>query len=438
MTARVSSRPQAAVKAELREEIPAVLRTLPMTLVGVVCLSACTPPGDRAASGNAPAGPPPSTAAHVRTAIARSSVVPLRIPIVGTLFGAEQVVVSTKVGGILRQTSADFGDRVAPGDPLTQVDSADYEVAVARAAAALGETLARLGIPEPPGSDFDTERVSTVVRAAAELENAQFTYRRTLELPGTYSTQELNDIEARLRVAEAEHRIALDEAAALVATARERAAQRLLAERALRDTLTRAPAIPSTLGAGGADHWIVAERLVTEGQYLGAASSVYRLLVVDPLRLRARVPERYLSQVRVGHGVTVEHASAAPPLKGKVVRVSPTIDASSRTFEIEALLANEGDALKPGVFVSGAIDVAEPPVAVFIPADALTMEGGATRVFIVEDGAARRRDIRVGRQSAGMVEIVEGLSGGEAVVTEGAATLIDGAAVEIIQDAASD
>lgn len=405
------------------------------TCVGAAALAGCTPPGERA-GGAPPVRPAGDAVARVRVAPARAEAVPLRIPIVGTLYGAEEVVVSTKVGGILRRTFVDFGDRVSPGDSLSQVDPADYEVAVARTSAALGETLARLGCTEPPPADFDTESVSTVARSAAELENARFTHRRMLELPGTYSTQELSDIEARLRVAEADHRIALDEAAALVATARERAAARLLAERALRDTLTRAPPIPSTLGAEGADHWVVADRLVTEGQYLGAASAVYRLIVVDPLRLRARVPERYLAQVKAGHAVRVAYSESAPPLRGEVVRVSATIEPATRTFEVEALLENEGDALKPGVFVSGSIEVASPPTGIFIPADALLMEGGATRVFVAEEGVARRRDVRIGRQAEGSVEVLDGLAAGEAVVTQGAATLIDGAALEIMEDAA--
>jgi len=402
------------------------------TMLLVVCgawQAGCSE-GDAARGGETPkAAPQPVVEVEVMTAVPEARA--WRIPIVGTLAAAEQAIISTKTAGILRRTFVDVGGIVAPGDPLAQVDRVDYDVAAEQARASLAEVLARLGVAEVPDESFDLKRVSAVARAAAQLENARFTSERLTRMGTAYSEQELNDASTQLRVAEANHQLAVDEAAALVATARERHSLLRMAEQKLTETLTQAPPIPSTRGEQGADQWIVAARLVTEGQYVNVGDQLYRLLVTDPLKLRSRVPERYAGDVKPGLQVELERVEDHRQLAGRIVRISPSVDPASRTFEIEAVIDNKGGELMPGAFAIGAIVPDATRQAIYLPSNAVLTSGGVMRVFVVEEGAAKQRPIQTGRQEEGLVEVVSGLREGERVVTRGAAILTDGMAVQV-------
>lgn len=396
----------------------------------LLLLSACgksQPAGGDVATRPTRGGP----AMTVEVEMVRAQALAHRIPIVGTLFAAEAAVISTKAAGLLRQTFVDVGNKVKPGDPLAQVDRIDYEMAVRQAEALLAESLARLGVESVPSESIDLKLVSTVQRADAQLENAKRTFDRLTNLEGAVSAQERDDITARLRVAEADHRLALDEAGALAASARGRNAALEFAKQKLSETLTLTPPIPTTLGKSGAAEWVVAERVVTEGQYLNVADAVYRLIINDPLKLRSKVPERYASEILIDQSVQLEDVDGNAAARGKIARISPAVDPASRTFEIEALIDNESDALKSGTFAKGMIVAEGTTKTLSVPAAAIVTAGGATQLFVIENGTARRRVVQIGRQADGRIQIVSGLNEGEQVVSRATAALTDGAAVRV-------
>jgi RND family efflux transporter MFP subunit len=361
---------------------------------------------------------------------AESRVMPLRIPIVGTLDPGEEVTVSTEAPGILERTYVDVGEFVAPKEPLAEVDDFDFAAELAQARAARAEIFARLGVTSLPDESFDLQSVSSVRRAAAQVENARFTYERFAALGSAASKQELSDVSARLRVAEAEYQLALDEAAALVAAARDRNAQVELAERRLAETRTLAPPIPSTLGAPAKARWIVAQRLVTEGQYVAAATPLYRLIIENPLKLRCQIPERYAGEVRVDQVIDLDNIAGASRANGRITRVSPAVDPQTRTFAIEALVENPGD-IKAGAFVNGSIHAETSRPSIVLPARAVLTTGGVPHVYIVDEGRAHRRDVRLTGQYEDHVAIAAGLEEGAHVVISGAAALDDGVAVQV-------
>lgn len=365
----------------------------------------------------------------VETVRARS--VRRHIPVVGTLFAAEEAVISTKASGVLRRTFVDVGRSVRPGDPLAQVDPRDYETSVEQARSSLAEVLARLGVSEVPDESFDLNRVAAVERAAAQLENARFSHDRLVQTEATYSEQELNDVRTRLRVAEADHQLAIDETAALAAAARERRSLLHRAEQRLSETTTTTPPIPTTLGAEGAEEWVVAARLVTEGQYVNVGDPLYRLLIGSPLKLRSKVPERYAGQVGVGQQIELTVVEGASPPKSVITRVSPSVDPANRTFEIEALIDNSSRSLKPGAFGKGVIIADDSAQALFVPVTAIVFDGGAPHVFVAIEGAAHRRSVRIGRREGDQVEIASGLEAGMQIVSQGGSALTDGAVVEV-------
>src|SRR5690606_20438827 len=107
-----------------------------------------------------------------------------------------------------------------------------------------------------------------------------------------------------------------------------------------------------------------------------------------------------------------------PPATGRVARVSPAVDESTRTVLVEAELPNEDGLLRPGAFATAEI-VTRPDVsAVLVPADAVITFAGVTKVLTIDDGRVVETRIRTGRRVGGDVEVLEGLAAGESVILE--------------------
>jgi RND family efflux transporter MFP subunit len=107
---------------------------------------------------------------------------------------------------------------------------------------------------------------------------------------------------------------------------------------------------------------VVAERHADAGEFLGDGSVAFVLEQRAPLRLRFRVPERYLAQVRTGQKVTA-HVDPYPdtPFTGKLTLVGQSVDPASRTFLAEADFANADHRLRPGLFARVDVELGAGP-----------------------------------------------------------------------------
>jgi membrane fusion protein (multidrug efflux system) len=146
------------------------------------------------------------------------------------------------------------------------------------------------------------------------------------------------------------------------------------------------------------------------------------------------VPEKAAASVHVGQGVSVS-VEAYPDRRfdGEVSRINPAVDPETRAFEVEALLDNAEDELKPGFFAKATIASDRVERAIFVPADALLYVYGVYKVFAVEGDKLRETEVKVGEREGDRVEVAEGLSAGESVaIPIRGQELRDGAVVEAV------
>jgi len=145
----------------------------------------------------------------------------------------------------------------------------------------------------------------------------------------------------------------------------------------------------------------VAERLVSEGEMVRATqgSKLFRLVVENPLKLQAAVPERYAGQMKPGRPVelTVE-AYPGRTFTGTVARVSPTVDTANRTFLVEVAVPNDDHALKPGTFAVASVVIGEETAAT-VPEEAIVRFAGVTKLFVVDGGKVRAVPVELGLRS---------------------------------------
>lgn len=368
---------------------------------------------------------------EVRVAPVMRRAVQRGIDVTGTLYGDDEAQIAAKTSGRVAAVPKDVGDHVAAGELLAQIDRTDYELERQQREAALREALAKLGLDQMPGADFDLATVPNVQRAGAEEHNAQAKFNRGKELhdndPPLISDQDYADLQTALEVASRTVKTEMLVARTLLSQARSRAVDLAAAEQRLRDTEIRAPV------RGDSEGYVVAQRLISTGEYVSEGKAVFALVDTDPIRFRAEVPERYAGEIHPGQAITIRVEAYAEDFVGKVARISPRVDPQSRMFLVESEIPNADGRLKPGGFARGRISTNMEEGVAFVPQSAVISFAGVKRIFSVENGKAVEHRIATGVQIDDSVEIVGGLPAGVMVVVEGVNKLAPGMAVNVAQ-----
>jgi RND family efflux transporter MFP subunit len=376
-----------------------------LLLVLAVAGSGCSDDG-----AGATARPKSEEPRPVRLVAATAGSLARTVTATGTLAAEDQVVLNTKVAGRLAELPVDLGSVVRHGDVVAVLDLVDFRLQVEQASTALAQARARLGVPVDGSADqVEPEKTALVRQAKAVLTQAgaQRIRLAALHRDGILSKAELDQADAEFRVAEARYQESLEEVRSRLALVAERRAALQLAEQSLADATLRAP-------FDGA----VRERHLSIGAYLAVGAPVVTIVRLHPLRLRLAVPEREASGVRAGQPVHIRPEGDGVRATGKVVRLSPAIDERTRTLMVEAEIPNDDGALRPGAFANADIVVDPEETAVLVPADALVTFAGVTRILGVADGRIVEKRVRVGRRAGDRIEVLEGLTAGDAVVAQ--------------------
>src|SRR5258706_6681023 len=369
------------------------------------------------------------------------------VDVVGTLYGDEETVVSAKVPGRIIALYKDIGDTVAPGEPLVQLKQNDYQLNVNKAQLAMEESLAKLGLKELPPKDFDVARVPTVVKARLQTENPDAKLKPGKKLfesqPPLMSEQDYSDLETAWSVAKSSFDVELLTARTLVAQVWSFKGDLDIANQRLNDATTRAPSIaeattqPVDTGKvpGDAHTYVVTARYVNVGELVREITSCYRLVDDTPIKLRAKVPERYVGEIKTAQKVKA-NVEAYPGVDfwGAVSRINPQIDPDNRTFSIEVLIPNDDHRLKPGSFARASVQTRVDPNVIFAPQEAVITFAGVNKVFTVKDDKAVEINVDPGEARSpdnNYVEMTSGLKGTEQVVISGTSKLATGVPVTI-------
>jgi RND family efflux transporter MFP subunit len=348
---------------------------------------------------------------------------------VGTLYGFEEIAISARVEGRVRALRFDVADLVHPGQLLLEIDPTDYELAVEQADRALCVELAKLGLTEAPGTDFDPKQVPVALQGQARMENAQAKYQRAMNLTGKgiVSAEDRGNATADFLAAKAEYANKLFEVTTGLAMIRLKQTGLAVARQQLQDTRVVVPtpalAVP---GATGGVVYAVTHRSVAEGTLVRPGTEICKLVLNQTLKLRVPVPERYSNDVRTGQKALVHTAAFSQPFAGTVTRVSPAVEPATRTFEVEVQVPNPKGELKSGCFAKAALLTRLEPEAATVPLSALATFAGVTKVFLVENGRAKEVRVTLGVQTTDWVEVAApALPRGARIVTSGQTALAD-------------
>lgn len=364
----------------------------------------------RSSTGEAPAVSRPSRPIRAEVLTIARTTWPTIVRTQGSLFADEVAVVGAKVAGRIAEVHVELGDVLKAGRPLVTLDQQEFRLQVAQAEAQLQQARAAVGLRADDPVEKLNPQISPPVREAkAVWDEARATRDRAEQLrsknAGTQA--ELEQAIAAEEVAAAQHASAINSVNEKIALIGVRAAELSLARQRLEDAVIPAPF-----------DGLVDERHVAPGAFVQIGMPIVTLVRDDPLHFRGRIPERYSRRLRVGQEVRLQVEAVAQPRIVKVTRISPTLDPLSRSLLFEARVDNADGRLWAGIFAEADVVIDSAAETIVVPESALAEFAGVEKVWKVVDGSAREQIVQTGERRDGRIEILDGLSPGDAILSD--------------------
>ena len=364
--------------------------------------------------------PPPPIEVAVAPALTRS--IQRSVEVVGSLAADEEVIVAAQAAGELAQLNVDFGSYVTEGQVIATIDQRDAKLKVEQAEATLKQTIARLGMSGmKEGDKYDPQQNADVRVAKAALDWAKMDLDRSTKLVenGDIARSVYDQAMINHNSAQARYQAAIDAVNQQLALVEQQRSALALAKKSMTDTVVRSP-------INGA----VKEKNASRGTYLPVNGKIVTLVKINPLRLRADIPEYAAGKVHTGQTMTLAvDAFQGRAFTGKVVRIGPSLNEQTRALTVEAQVANAGNLLRPGMFAKSQLILSTAAPAVMVPQRAVATVAGLSKVFVIEGGKAVERLVKTGATDGDLIEIVQGVKDGEKVALTNLDRLQPGVAV---------
>ncbi len=316
---------------------------------------------------------------YVKTTLAKRSNAGLTLAFPGTLQGIVQSPIAARANGYLKRWSKDIGSTVVKGELLAEIEAPEIDQQLSQAMAARDQAASNLALAKSTAERWEGLRKKDVV-----------------------SQQDIE--ERRSAVAQSQANLAAAEANF----------QRL---RQLED-FKRVVAPFSG---------VITRRNVDVGDLIDSSRQLFTLAQTDPLRVVISVPQAYAQLVKTGQQVVVTQSElTGQHFAGQVARTAASIDAATRTMQVEVSLPNHSGSLLPGAYVQVALPL-QASKSLVAPTNTLIFRVNGTNVAVVDaQGRVALHKISVGRNYGADFEVLDGISESDRLVLNPPDGLADG------------
>ena len=245
----------------------------------------------------------------------------------------------------------------------------------------LGHVLARVD---------DSTTLADIKVAKAKLHNARENFKRmqALKNEGAVSQQVLDNATEQLQTAEGE------------------------SERA--ESLQKKTSIVAPYTG------LLSLRKVSLGAFIDSGDPVVRISQINPLHLLFKLPEQYVSQIKINQDVKFMLSNSTKEYLAKISIIDPYIDPDTRSVQIKAIVSNAKRELLPGRFANITLEVLSIPNAILIPQEALIQEGSKKQVALVdEENVVSFKEVVISEWDKDSILISDGLMEGDVIITSG-------------------
>jgi len=303
----------------------------------------------------------------------------------GTLEPDREAVLRAQVSGSVLQTYADQGQAVNAGTVLARIDASGIQDAY---------TSARAGLVS--------------ARNAADVAAKDLARNEKLLTAGAIAERDIDQSRRASIAAQA----ALEDANSRLATA----------EKAYRSTTVTAPF-----------SGVISERPVSAGDVVQPGTALFTVVDPSSMRLEASVPAEQLASIRIG--VPVNFTVSGYPGRefvGRITRINPTADPTTRQVRIYVSIPNEGRALVGGLFANGRMSTAT-KMGLVVPQSAVDVRSSIPSVMRVRQGKVEKVQVKIGLtdKTSETIEVLSGLQPGDTLLMGAAMGITPGTPVRI-------
>lgn len=309
----------------------------------------------------------------------------------GTLEPVWQADVAAKVDGRIEQVLVNEGDKVSAGQALVILEQTDTNA----------------NLMQARGSYIDAQ--ATVEKAQHDYDRAKYLFEK-----GAISEEELEHAQ-----------FALDNALGKLANAEGSVAA---ADSKVGGTTVTTPRTG-----------IVQKRYYQEGYYAKVGTALFNIADISVLRAKIDVPEGFISSIAVGGRVECVIPSMDNlRVVGTITRISPVAVQPSRTFEAEVTVNNVDGKLRGGIYADAILTALPKTNVLTVPLSAIVMRDDQRTVYVVEDGIAVRKVLKTGYIGDDIVEVLDGITEQDVIITGGLNKVREGSKVKISERGAEE
>jgi len=306
---------------------------------------------------------------RVDATVLRPGTVTERIRTTGTLQADESVELTSEAAGKITDIRFEEGARVQQGELLVQINDAELQA--------------------------EKQRLKHELQLARDQAARQ---KRLLE-EGGVSQEEYDATANEVEVLEADLQ---------------------LVEARIEKTKVRAPF-----------EGVVGLRAVSEGAYVSPQTRITTLQRLNPIKVNISVSEKYASRVGPGQSIAFSVRGREGQMAGTVYATNTQVDPDTRTLQLRARAPNPVGTLRPGMFADVTVTLGTVDDAIVVPSFAVLPTLGGQRVFVVENGTAQPQNVTLGVRTDSTVQVTEGLSLRDTVITSGIQEMRAGLPVQI-------
>lgn len=361
------------------------------------------------------------------------------VTFVGAVEPRRRSLVSSEIEGIVAELLVEEGQRVQQGETLVQLRQESLRLtlqALQGTANRYREELAELKNGSRP--EIIEEAHAAVLEAEAGLDQARREKQRQLDLNqrGVSALRTREDAETATEIAQ--QRLIRAQASYRIAVRGPRVERINQAEAQYRAAAAEVQRLQYDLKRSRVTApftgYVVAKHTEV-GQWLARGDPVVTLIELDVAHVVVPLPERYISQIRLGDQARLQFdAIPGRTWEGRVMRIIPQAN-ESRTFPIIIAADNAQTLLKSGFVARATLTIGEQRDVLLVPKDAIVTQGSRHIVYVVRDGKAAPVPIQRASFFEGSAVVMGNLQQGEQVVIRGNERLRPGQAVQVVRSA---
>ena len=174
---------------------------------------------------------------------------------------------------------------------------------------------------------------------------------------------------------------------------------------------------------------VIGFREVSVGAFLQPNTKVTNLVDVRNLVLEFSIPEKYFSEKLIGSVAMFTVEGSIKEFKAPVYAVDPQVDEKTRTLSLRAKYLNASGQLKPGMSARVTLIAGKDGESLYVPNEAVISDVKGRYVWIMKSGEAKMSYLKTGKRTSDKVEVLEGVSAGDTIITTGIMQIRPGSTV---------